>query len=95
MRKLAMVVAVLGILVPVGAAHAALDCPRVQKLNGEGKRPADIARELGVTTPEVQECLAGDGEQQAPAAADANRLPLAQQAPSAAVNPVPRGPNQQ
>ena len=95
MRKLVIGVAAVGVLVQGGTALAVLDCARVQKLSGEGKRPADVARELGVTTPEVQECIAGKGDERPSANADAGRLPLGQQAPSAAVNPVPRGPNQQ
>jgi hypothetical protein len=38
---------------------AGLDCARVQQLSRSGTRPADIARTLGITTPDVQACLAG------------------------------------
>ena len=44
---------------PDPAAVPALDCDRVQKLIDDGMRPADVARELGITTPDVQACLAG------------------------------------
>ena len=37
----------------------ALDCARVRQLIDDGQRPADVARELGITTPDVQACLAG------------------------------------
>ena len=95
MRKLVIAVAAIGVLAHGGIALAVLDCTRVQKLNDDGKRPADIARELGATTPEVQECIANPSERPAAASADAGRLPLGQQVPPAPVNPVPRGPNQQ
>ncbi len=94
MRKLAIFV--LAWSMAGGSAWAALDCARVHKLHAAGKRPADIARELDLTTPEVQECIAGDEpETPAPPNVDANRLPLAPEEVPANANPVPRGPNQQ
>jgi hypothetical protein len=45
---------------------AALDCARVKALQAEGTRPSDIARQLGITTPDVQACLAGAVEDTPP-----------------------------
>jgi hypothetical protein len=42
---------------------SALDCARVRTLHGEGTRASDIARQLGITTPDVQSCLAGEGDE--------------------------------
>ena len=95
MRKVAMTVVTMTFLV-TGPAFAALDCARVQKLHDEGQRPADIARTLGVTTPEVQECMAGEKiEPSTASAGDPIKLPLVPNEIPGNDNPVPRGPNQQ
>jgi hypothetical protein len=45
---------------------AALDCARIKALSAEGTRASDIARQLGITTPDVQACLAGEVEESPP-----------------------------
>lgn len=82
------------LLVLSGTAATALDCERVKALQAQGKRPADIARELGLTTPDVQACLAGVVEQPA-APSQAGRVGLGSRLSGDAEMPVPRGPNQQ
>lgn len=62
MRVLTAVAIPVFVLAGVCTASA-LDCARVRALNGEGKRASDIARELAITTPDVQACLAGDVEE--------------------------------
>ena len=95
MRKVAILVVLITVAMS-GTAFAVLDCPRVKQLHGEGQRPADIARALGVTTPEVQECMAGEVEEPAPSAASVgDSLRLAPNEIPSNENPVPRGPNQQ
>jgi hypothetical protein len=72
----------------------AVDCTRIEKLHGEGRRPADIARELGITTPQVQECIAGEAPEDTEARPASSGLPLATERvldPEA----VPRGPDDQ
>ena len=59
MRMLTVVAVPVLVLASVAAASA-LDCQRVKALNAEGKRASDIARALGITTPDVQSCLAGE-----------------------------------
>jgi hypothetical protein len=54
-----MVVAAMTLVTTSMPAEAGLDCARVQELSQGGTRPADIARTLGITTPDVQACLAG------------------------------------
>jgi hypothetical protein len=72
----------------------ALDCARVQAMNDEGKRAADIARALGITTPEVQGCIAGElGEEKAVKPPDRGSAVVAPQLPSAD-SAIPRPPNQ-
>jgi hypothetical protein len=73
-------------------AEAALDCARVKTLHDQGKRASDIARELDITTPEVQGCLAGEIEESAPAGGGTG-LPLSRQLPAGDA-PVRRPPNQ-
>ncbi len=96
MRKVAMIVVTMTFLV-TGPVFAELDCAQVQKLHDEGQRPADIARTLGVTTPEVQECMAGEKriEPSSASAGDGIKLPLSPHEIPGNINPVPRGPNQQ
>jgi hypothetical protein len=57
---------VLAMVMLLAAPAAAQDCSRVQALREQGKRPADIAIELGITTPDVQACLAGQVEETEP-----------------------------
>lgn len=60
----------LGTTLMIGSALA-LDCARVKALHAENKKPSEIARELGITTPDVQACLAD--EQPAAATDSRNR----------------------
>ncbi len=87
--------AVVGGLFLLASTRAeALDCERVKALQAQGKRPADIARELGITTPDVQACLAGAVEKPV-TATQPGRVGLGSQLPGGSDIPVPRGPNQQ
>jgi len=54
----------------------ALDCARVQQLTDGGMRPAEVARELGITTPDVQACLAGTVEVPKPGERRPQRVPF-------------------
>ena len=84
-----------GLLVVLASTPSvALDCERVKTLQAQGKRPVDIARELGITTPDVQACLAGAVEKPA-APSQAGRVGLGSRLSGDADMPVPRGPNQQ
>ena len=75
------------------AVGAALDCARVKELSQGGARASDIARTLGITTPEVQACLAGVVEE--PVMANpVGKLPLAPQRPIDD-GPIRRGPDGQ
>ena len=81
------------LLVLSSTPAAALDCERVKALQAQGKRPVEIARELGLTTPDVQACLAGVVERP-PAPSQAGRVGLGSQLSGDVDMPVPRGPNQ-
>jgi predicted transcriptional regulator len=72
----------------VAAPAVALDCARVKTLHEEGKRASEIARELGITTPDVQACLADQVEEPAPTGV--RHAPLG--FPSG-VDELPREPN--
>ena len=86
-------VAVVTLVLTSTPVMAALDCTRVHELSRSGARPADIARTLGITTPEVQACLAGVVEE--PAIANpSSKLPLAPQRPTGD-GPIRRGPDGQ
>lgn len=61
-------------------ASAALDCARVKELTAQGSSPADVARALGITTPDVQACLA-DAVEEPVMANPAGKLPLTTQRP--------------
>ena len=91
MRALSVCAVALAVSVSV-QAQAALDCARVRELDQEGKRASEIARTLGITTPEVQSCLAGEVEEVAPAGVKTG-LPLQPQLPVGDAA-VPRPPNQ-
>jgi hypothetical protein len=91
-----LAIAVLLVMTGATGAHA-LDCARVQALNDKGERAADIAHQLGITTPEVQACLAGElGEEKAvkpPPETQRSGSLVAPQLPSGD-SAIPRPPNQ-
>jgi hypothetical protein len=90
---LAVVLISLPIVLTSLPALAALDCARVKELTAKGASPADVARTLGITTPDVQACLAGVVEE--PVMANpAGKLPLAPQRP-VADGPIRRAPDGQ
>jgi hypothetical protein len=74
-------------------ADAALDCARVKELDAQGASPADIARTLGITTPDVQACLA-DAVDEPVMANPAGKLPLSPQRPIGD-GPIRRAPDGQ
>ena len=77
-----------------GSTARALDCARVRALNDEGKRASDIARQLAITTPDVQACLAGDVEETpAPRTRQPSGAIMAPTLPSSD-SPIPRPPGQ-
>jgi hypothetical protein len=81
MRTNTMTVVALAMLVTSAPTHAALDCARVKELSAQGSSPADVARTLGITTPDVQACLA-DAVEQPVMANPAGKLPLSPQRPA-------------
>jgi len=83
------------LLVLSSTAALALDCERVKALQAQGKRPSDIARELGLTTPDVQACLAGVVVEKPASPSQAGRIGLGSRLPGDVDMPVPRGPNQE
>lgn len=86
--------AVLGLVLASTPVTAALDCARVRELSEGGARASDIARTLGLTTPDVQACLAGVVEE--PVMANpAGKLPLAPQRPVGGDGPIRRAPDGQ
>ena len=90
-----LVIALLLVTVGVPGAHA-LDCAKVQALHDKGERAADVAHELGITTPEVQGCLAGElGEEKAvkPPEGQRSGSVVAPQLP-VGDSAIPRPPNQ-
>jgi len=88
------VVAVPILLLANACAATALDCARVKAMNAEGKRASDIARTLGITTPDVQSCLAGEvQETPAPRAKQPSGSLIAPTLPSSD-SPLPRPPGQ-
>lgn len=89
--RILTVVAVPVLLLASACTATALDCARVKALNGEGRRPADIARELGITTPDVQSCLADEAETPTGRGQRAGEMPVTL---PAADSPIPRPPNQ-
>lgn len=90
MVMLAMLVVGSALVVP---ADAALDCARVKELTAQGSSPADVARTLGMTTPDVQACLA-DAVDEPVMANPAGKLPLAPQRP-VGDGPIRRAPDGQ
>lgn len=92
--RILTVVAVPALLLFGACTATALDCARVKALNAEGKRASDIARQLGLTTPDVQSCLAGEVEDTpAPRAQQPAIAPIAPTLPSSD-SPIPRPPGQ-
>ncbi len=77
----------------LGDAALALDCARVKVLKSEGNRASDIARQLAITTPEVQSCLADEVEETPPSARQPTRALMNPTAPSSDSS-IPRPPNQ-
>ena len=90
--RVSMLCAAAVVLWMSGRAEAALDCARVKALHQEGKRASDIARDLGITTPEVQGCLADEIEERVPAGGGTG-LPPSRQLPAGDAA-IPRPPNQ-
>ena len=85
---------IVGALLGVVASDAsALDCDRVRAMQKDGKRPADIARELGITTPDVQGCLAGAIDDAKPVPRRPTGVGLQPPLP-VGDGAVPRAPNQ-
>ena len=88
-----MMMAVVVLVLTSTPVMAALDCARVRELSQGGARASDIARTLGITTPDVQACLAGVVEE--PVMANpAGKLPLAPQRPTGD-GPIRRAPDGQ
>ncbi len=85
---LATLVTGAAVVVPAGAA---LDCARVKELTAQGSSPAEVARTLGITTPDVQACLA-DAVEEPVMANPAGKLPLTPQRPVVDSGPVRRAP---
>ncbi len=92
--RILTVAAVPVLLIASACTATALDCARVKALNAEGKRASDIARQLGITTPDVQSCLAGEAEETpAPRTQQPTGSLIAPTRPSSD-SPIPRPPNQ-
>lgn len=81
MRTTTMTMVAFAMLVTSAPTQAALDCARVKELTAQGSSPADVARTLGITTPDVQACLA-DAVEQPVMANPAGKLPLSPQRPA-------------
>jgi hypothetical protein len=75
------------------SALAGLDCARVKELKSQGSSAVEIARTLGITTPDVQACLA-DAVEEREMASPPSKLPLAPQRPIAD-GPIRRAPDGQ
>ena len=93
MRTTTVIMVMAGMGLASAPAWAGLDCARVRELSQNGSRASDIARTLGITTPDVQACLAGAVEEPPPAN-PSTRLPLAPQVPQGD-GPIRRGPDGQ
>jgi len=87
-------VAVPVLLLASACTATALDCARVKALNADGTRASDIARQLGITTPDVQACLAGQVEE--PPKTRTQRPETSVNAPTlpSSDSPIPRPPGQ-
>lgn len=93
MAVVALAMPVLAMLVTSAPTEAALDCARVKELTAQGSSPADVARTLGITTPDVQACLA-DAVEEPVMANPAGKLPLSPQRP-VGDGPIRRAPTGQ
>jgi hypothetical protein len=93
MRRTTTTIVTAAALATIAVPALALDCARVQELAKGGARASDIARTLGITTPDVQACLAGEIEEK-PVANAAGKLPLAPQVPQGDA-PIRRAPDGQ
>jgi len=81
------------VLACVRPATAKLDCARVKELKRQGSSAVEIARTLGLTTPDVQACLA-DEVDEPQLANPPSKLPLAPQRP-VVDGPIRRSPDGQ
>jgi hypothetical protein len=88
-----VVVVLASVATAVGSATAGLDCARVKELKQQGSSAVEIARALGLTTPDVQACLA-DVVEEPQVANPAGKLPLAPQRPIGD-GPIRRAPDGQ
>lgn len=87
------IIGVLAALASAPAATAKLDCARVKELKQQGSSAVEIARALGLTTPDVQACLADEVEE--PQMANPpSKLPLSPQRP-VVDGPIRRSPDGQ
>ena len=91
--RMTMAMTITALVLAARPAAAGLDCARVQEMKQQGSTAVEIARSLGITTPDVQACLAGAVDEPQ-MARPAGKLPLAPQRP---VNdgPIRRGPDGQ
>jgi len=78
--RMTMMMAAIGLVLTSTVAMGGLDCARVKELSQGGARASDIARTLGLTTPDVQACLA-DAVEEPVMAPPAGKLPLSPQRP--------------
>lgn len=83
--------AALVLVLVTSQAGAGLDCARVKQMKQQGASAVEIARELGLTTPDVQACLA-DAVEPPQMANPAGKLPLAPQRPAVGDGPIRRAP---
>lgn len=90
MRTTTMAMAAAGLVLTTSPAGAGLDCARVKEMKQQGASAVEIARTLGLTTPDVQACLA-DAVDEPPMANPAGKLPLAPQRP-VGDGPIRRAP---
>ncbi|MBI3767388.1 MAG: hypothetical protein HY271_02715 [Deltaproteobacteria bacterium] len=91
--RILTVAAVPVLLLASVCTAAALDCTRIKALAAEGTRPSDIARQLGITTPDVQACLAGEVDESPP---PRSQQPVGSMAPTlpSSDSAIPRPPGQ-
>ena len=92
--RVSMAVVIGFLLLAQAPAAMALDCARVKALSAEGTRASDIARQLGMTTPDVQSCLAGETEETPSPGVRQPRHSLINPTLPSSDSPIPRPPNQ-
>ena len=92
--RILMAVAVMFLLLASVSAAMALDCARVKALNAGGTRASDIARQLGITTPDVQSCLAGEVEETPSPGVRQPKSSIINPTLPSSDSPIPRPPNQ-